>query len=82
VFVGHQGIGPWQELEIEAFLREFVRRGCPVIPVLLPNAVEKPILPVFLKGMTWVDFRVSEPDPILQLIWGIKGKKVEPNSFK
>lgn len=30
VFVGQAGIGPWQQLEIEAFLREFVRRDCPL----------------------------------------------------
>src|SRR6266566_387294 len=38
VFVGKAGISPWQELEISAFLREFVRRSCPVIPVLLEDA--------------------------------------------
>jgi len=76
VFVGVEGIGPWQEQEIEALLREFVRRKCPVIPILLTNVPEKPELPVFLKGMTWVDFNKSDPDPIQQLIWGITGKKV------
>src|SRR5437588_3249979 len=47
VFVGSSGIGPWQQLEIEAFLREFVNRSCPVIPVLLPDAPDKPKLPPF-----------------------------------
>lgn len=28
VFVGKDGLGPWQTLEIEALLREFVKRGC------------------------------------------------------
>ncbi len=75
VFIGQSGIGPWQQLELEAFLREFVARGCPVIPVLLENAPKKPKLPVFLKGMTWVDFRKREPDPVEQLIWGITGER-------
>lgn len=75
VFVGKKGIGPWQQMEVEAFLREFVSRGCPVMPVLLPDAPRKPRLPVFLKGMTWVDFREEDPDPMEQLIWGITGKR-------
>jgi hypothetical protein len=54
VFVGENGIGPWQKRELDACLREFVARGCPVIPVLLPNAPEKPTLPAFLEGMTWL----------------------------
>jgi hypothetical protein len=52
VFVGKDGIGPWQQMELEAFLREFVNRGCPVIPVLLDYAPKEPKLPVFLRGMT------------------------------
>ena len=76
VFVGEEGVGPWQQQELDAFLREFVSRRCPVIPVLLPDAPQKPALPVFLRGMTWVDFRVEEPDPMERLIWGITGKRV------
>jgi WD40 repeat protein len=75
VFVGSDGIGPWQQHELEAFLREFVDRGCPVIPVLLTDAPEKPQLPIFLKGMTWVDFRKQDPDPMERLIWGITGER-------
>ena len=75
VFVGKDGIGPWQQVELDAFLREFVKRGCPVIPVLLPNASKKPGLPIFLGGMIWVDFRKKNPDPMKQLIWGITGER-------
>lgn len=71
VFIGKDGIGPWQHQELDTFLREFVRRGCPVIPVLLSSAPQEPTLPLFLKAMTWVNFR--EPDPLQRLIWGIKG---------
>jgi hypothetical protein len=73
VFVGNDGIGPWQQMEVEAFLREFVSRGCPVIPVLLKSAPQKPALPLFLEGMTWVDFRVEDPAPMPRLLWGITG---------
>jgi formylglycine-generating enzyme required for sulfatase activity len=75
VFVGKNGLGPWQKQELKAYLREFVNRNCPVIPVLLSDTPEKPQLPVFLRGLTWVDFRTSDPDPMNQLIWGITGKK-------
>jgi hypothetical protein len=75
VFIGKEGIGPWQRFEIEALLREFVARGCPVIPVLLPSAPSKPDIPKFLQSMTWVDFRVESPSPINSLIWGITGKR-------
>ncbi|MCP4110984.1 MAG: TIR domain-containing protein [Desulfobacteraceae bacterium] len=75
VFVGETGIGPWQNMEQEAFLRQFVDRRCPVIPVILPECKNEPKLPVFLSGMTWVDFRKDDPDPMDQLIWGITGKR-------
>jgi len=76
VIVGQSGVGPWQNQELAAFLRQFVRRRCAVIPVLLPGA--NPLdLPIFLDGLTWVDLSVVEPDPIDQLIWGISGR--QPN---
>jgi hypothetical protein len=77
IFVGKSGIGPWQEEEIKAFLREFVRRKCPVIPVILKDCSKPPELPLFLSQFTWVDFRISEPDPYEQLLWGIKGRKTQ-----
>ena len=75
VFVGETGIGPWQQQEIYAFLNEFVRRNCPVIPVILKNAPKRPALPIFLKNNTWVDFRRQRPDPMGRLTWGVTGKK-------
>lgn len=75
VFVGKDGIGPWQNQEIRALLNQFVKRNCPVIPVILKNASQIPELPLFLQNMTWVDFRKNDPDPMRQLIWGITGKK-------
>lgn len=76
IFVGKEGTGPWQQVELEAFLRQFVNRGCPVIPVILDYASKEPELPIFLQGMTWVDFRKQEPDPMSRLIWGITGKRI------
>jgi GTPase SAR1 family protein/nucleotide-binding universal stress UspA family protein len=72
VIVGSR-VGPWQDQERAAFLRQFVKRRCPVIPVLLPGA-ERPDLPVFLDGMTWVDLAATDPDPLDQLEWGVTGR--------
>lgn len=76
VFVGASGIGPWQGMEVLAFLSELVERGCPVIPVLLPSCPAKPPLPPFLKMLTWVDMR--EEGAVSKLHWGITGTKLDP----
>ena len=75
VFVGNGSIGPWQHMELNAFLRQFVTRACPVIPVILRSCSDAPALPPFLNGMTWIDFKKRIPSPYDQLIWGITGKK-------
>jgi tetratricopeptide (TPR) repeat protein len=75
VFVGPNNLGPWQDQEIDAFLRQFTKRKCPVIPVILPKCKNVPKLPIFLEGFTWVDFRLEDPDPLGRLVWGITGKK-------
>ena len=77
VFIGSTGFGPWQEQEINAFLRAFVKRNIPVIPVMLADAPSQPGLPPFLEGMGWVDFRNDDPDPLAMLIWGITGNRPE-----
>ncbi len=79
VFVAGQGIGPWQDLEIDALLHVFLKRGAPVIPVLLAGAPEgpDPALPLFLQGAAWVDLRQDNPRAIEQLLWGVTGWKVQ-----
>jgi len=74
VFVGPDGIGPWQDNEMRAFLDEFTKRRCPVIPVLLPGSAVSD-LPVFLRRMTRVDLRAQDKDGIARLIWGITGRR-------
>jgi hypothetical protein len=64
-------------MELEAFIRQFVARRCPVIPVILPTCKTPPKLPVFLSAMTWVDFRTSTPDPLERLVWGITGERAD-----
>ena len=75
VFIGSAGIASWQENEMRGFIEEFRKRQAPVIPVLLPDSPPNPHLPLFLRQMTWVDFRSQDPDPLNLLIWGITGKR-------
>jgi hypothetical protein len=67
-----------------ANLIAFAKRGAPVTPLLLPDAPSVPDLPIFLAEMTWVDFRCSDPDPLMQLIWGVTGTRpdIEGHSAK
>ena len=79
VFIGARGSGPWQELEVETLLKEFLKRGRPVIPVILETRSGNPRLPSFLSSWHIVDMRKPNPDPFDQLIWGITGEKyVQP----
>jgi hypothetical protein len=74
VFIGNNG-GPWQREEIESFLWEFIEQKCPVIPVILPNVLQEPELPIYLRRRTRVDFRQKDPDPMTQLTWSIPEMK-------
>ena len=76
VIVGSDGLGPWENEEMQALLRQAVEAGKPVIPVLLPDAPIEPKLPLFLRSRTWVDCRRGfDNENIERLIWGITGKK-------
>ncbi|MEA3275129.1 MAG: toll/interleukin-1 receptor domain-containing protein [Pseudomonadota bacterium] len=74
VCVAADGLGPWEDEEMQAALRLAVTRKLPVIPVLLPGASERVELPMFLGNRTWVDLRSGLVDPGLEkLLWGITG---------
>jgi hypothetical protein len=75
IIVGPNGQGPWQNMELRAFISAFADRGCPVNPVILADVSDVPELPLFLQQFMWVDFRKPKPDPWTQLVWGITGKK-------
>ncbi len=80
VLIGKDGIGPWHEREMRSCLSEFVDRGLPVIPVLLPGTSRRPDLPLFLRQFTWVDLRSGLSDEGLdRLQWGITGAKPSPS---
>ncbi len=80
ILVGKDGLGPWEDQEMDAFLRRFVKRTADsVIPVLLPGAPERVELPLFLEGFTWVDLREGLiPAKLDTLVWGITGRKPKP----
>jgi hypothetical protein len=77
VCIAADGIGPWQNEEMQSALRLAVRDKRPVIPVLLPGApANRPDLPLFLGNRTWVDLRAGLAESALaRLIWGIAGER-------
>jgi len=76
VLVGGDGIGPWEDEEMQGLLRQAVSQKKAVIPVLLPGAPDEPDLPLFLGNRTWVDMRKGfTEEKLAELIWGITGKK-------
>ncbi len=84
VLVGADGLGPWEQEEVESALRLAVGDGRPVIPVLLPDAPGSPGLPGFLATRTWVDLRAAVGGDGLsgidRLVWGITGRRPSPDS--
>jgi tetratricopeptide (TPR) repeat protein len=79
VLVGKDGLGPWEDEEMQAALRLAVADKRPVIPVLMPGASAQPKLPMFLGNRTWVDLRGGfTKDGLDKLVWGITGKKPNP----
>ena len=73
-FVGASGIGPWERHEIRAALSQFIKRGLPVIPVVLPDCKGNPKLPTFLAEFSWVRFETEDDEEALDALeWGITG---------
>jgi hypothetical protein len=72
VFLGATGVGKWQGVEIQNISEARLERRCTVIPVMLADAPTSTKLPMQLAGLTWVDFRKDDPDPIAELVRGIR----------
>jgi len=77
VFVGPNGIGPWENIEMRACLTQFANRKLPVIPVILPGLESPPELPLLLQGFHYLDYRMGlhDREALEHLIWGITGEK-------
>lgn len=57
ILIGPHGLGNWETPEVWACTSEFIDRGMPVIPVLLPGVGDNPEVPLFLRQFTWIDLR-------------------------
>jgi hypothetical protein len=79
VFIGNNGLGPWQKKEIEVFLNLSTTNKYPLIPVLLSTAPQGAAseFSSFLANNLWVDFRQQQPEPMSQLFWAITGIKLQ-----
>lgn len=76
IFVGKDGLGPWEMPDMEAILSEATRRELPVIPVLLPGVSDAPKLPLFLRRFTWLDLREGiTAERVDRLMGAITGRK-------
>jgi hypothetical protein len=80
-FVGPNGLGQWQEPELQMAVKRHVKAGngdrelpFPVIPVLLPGADENS-LPKYLDGYTWVAFAqtLDDDEAVQRLACYIRG---------
>ncbi|WP_133510546.1 TIR domain-containing protein [Candidatus Thiosymbion oneisti] len=77
VCVAADGLGPWEDEEMQSALHLAVKDCHPIIPVLLPGAPAAPELPLFLGNCTWVDLREGlNPEGIATLIWGIMAPRI------
>ncbi len=76
VLIGPDGLGPWEDEEMQGALRLAVEDGRPIIPTLLPGCPKRPELPLFLGNRTWVDLSDGYTQAAIDnLIWGITGQR-------
>ena len=78
---GSSGTGDWQKKEMSTYLLTIVSKGGRVIPVLLPGAKTKPILPESIREYVWVDLREGiTGKSVNRLVHGIRGEPVKLES--
>ena len=76
IILGKDGIGRWQNWEIEVLFSQLVKVKKTVIPVLLPGLDEIPEDLLFLQQLRWINFNnIEDSDSIELLIWGITGER-------
>lgn len=75
IFIGSQGLGRWEALELRTFISRCLDSEIPVIPVLLPGVDELPGELLFLRELSWVRFidRIDDIEGLDNLEWGITG---------
>ncbi|MDZ7963135.1 MAG: GUN4 domain-containing protein [Aulosira sp. DedQUE10] len=79
IFIGIQGLGPWQILELESLVQECVENKIRIIPVLLPGVSAIPQNLRFLQRYRFVSFseQVDDVEALDLLQWGITGQKIQ-----
>lgn len=77
ICIGKGEFSPWQTVELNAFISQWIEREIPVIPVLLPGAKFIPENLLFLKQFHAVIFKgdIEEEQAFFQLEWGITGQR-------
>ncbi|MGB7381143.1 MAG: TIR domain-containing protein [Rivularia sp. (in: cyanobacteria)] len=76
IFIGSNGLGRWQRLELRSFTSRCVEANIRVIPVMLPGVKEIPSELTFLRELNGVFFDSIDDDSALDnLIWGITGRR-------
>ena len=83
ICIGTEGLGKWEVLELQALISQFVNKGSPVIPVLLPGVDRIPDNLPFLQQFKWVSFeRINDAKAFYELEWGITGVPPEDHNNK
>jgi len=77
IILGESGLGPWEAVELRAFVAACVDREVPVIPTLLPGAEIPVEIRPFVSQLQRVKFRksINEDGPFSDLLWGITGDR-------
>ncbi len=82
IFLGPDGLGKWQDKEIQACRTQRVERRIPVIPVLLPGGPAPEELSPFLRELTCVDLRSDATGAplqrLIQTLESLRPKLSEP----
>ena len=79
IFIGLEGLGRWQVLELRSFMSLCVNKNIPVIPVLLPGVDQIPDNLLFLQEFRWISCETID-DIAYNIEWGITGVRPDHNN--
>lgn len=83
ICIGKRGLGRWQSWELRTLISQCVKKGIPVIPVLLPGVESLPEHLLFLEQFRWVEFLSIDDAHALHLLeWGITQQKPNTTTTK
>lgn len=73
VFVGNNK-APWEDNDLDQIIRYFIKLGYAVVPAILKSCQNPPKFPAILYGISLVDFRDLNADPVDSLIKAASSK--------